>query len=102
MRSARRLAGVSLAAPLLSAGCSTMVREARAVQPNPLRGFTMAGPLPASVALFVFIRDSMDFVDPRKTPDDLRQEYVLDGTVHIPRFWQLRSAARFVVVSKDR
>jgi hypothetical protein len=87
---------------MAAAGCGTQIREARAVQPNPLRGFTMAGPLPASVALFIFIRDSMDYVDPRKTPDDLRQEYVLDGTVHIPRFWQLRSAARFVVVSKDR
>jgi hypothetical protein len=94
-----------LAAVLLSAGCAAHLRAAHAEQPNPVKGYTAAGPLPASVPLFIFIRDSMDYTDPRTLPNDpneqLLQESAQEGSVTIPRFWQLRSAARFVVVAPD-
>jgi hypothetical protein len=85
-------------AAALAAGCGAHIRSATALQPNPARAFAGRGELPKSVPLYIFIHDSMDYVDPRKTNDSLTQENVLEGGVHIPRFWQLRSAARFAVV----
>lgn len=87
---------------LFLVGCATQIREARAIQPNPVRDLGSPDTLPASVPLYVFTRDSTTYVNPLKTPDPLRQENVLDGSVQIPRYWQLRNAARFVVVNRDR
>ncbi|HKA90759.1 MAG TPA: hypothetical protein VKE22_24020 [Haliangiales bacterium] len=95
-----------LAVFLLLAGCATQIREARAVQPNPVRDLGSSDRLPASVPLFVFVRDSTTYNDPlRAAPGRgaaIRQEADIDFSAGIPRYWQLRNYAQFVVVSRDR
>jgi len=111
---------------LLLTGCATQIREARAIQPNPVRALGSPDELPQSVPLYVYIRDSMDFTDPLHRPPvnqrdgvnfapagaiednpHFRQmtttrEDVSAFSFNIPRYWQLRSSARFVVVGRDR
>ena len=111
---------------LLLTGCATQIREARAIQPNPVRALGSPDEVPQSVPLYVFIRDSMDSTDPLHRPPSNQRDGVnaaqtrgIDDTPHfrqmtstkedvsafsysIPRYWQLRSAARFVVLARDR
>ena len=53
---------------LLLTGCATQIREARAIQPNPVRTLGSPDEIPQSVPLYVFIRDSMDSTDPLHRP----------------------------------
>ncbi|HKA90758.1 MAG TPA: hypothetical protein VKE22_24015 [Haliangiales bacterium] len=90
---------------LLLVGCATQIREARAIQPNPVRELGSPDTLPASVPLYVFTRDSTTYQHPLKSSDPRRaalQESDVDYSQGIPRYWQLRNAARFVVVNRDR
>jgi hypothetical protein len=102
---------------LLLTGCATQIREARAIQPNPVRTLGSPDDIPQSVPLYVFIRDSMDAADPLHRPaanepgaietPNFRQmtstkEDVSAFSYTIPRYWQLRSSARFVVLARDR
>jgi len=59
-------------------GCAPQIREAKAIQPNPVRGLGSADVLPVSETLHVFTRD-----------------------IFLPRSWQLRSSVRFAVVTRD-
>jgi hypothetical protein len=93
------------AAVVLFAGCATQIREARGVQPNPMRDLGSSEKLPMSLPLFVFVRDSTTYQDPLQSTSSaraLRQESDIDYSAGIPRYWQLRSYAQFVVVSRDR
>jgi len=72
------------------AGCGAHVREARALQPNPM---TAQSPdvLPVSVKLFIYQRDwHLAPNDGQSVGSPLKSDY------------QLRSSAQFAVVSRDR
>jgi hypothetical protein len=64
---------------VLAGGCATSVREARATQPNPARALQSTEELPRSVRLYIHQRD-----------------------MNLPRDFQLRSWAEFVVVTRER
>jgi hypothetical protein len=94
-----------IAVLVLLAGCATQIREAKGVQPNPVRDIGSTERIPASLPLFIFVRDSTTYTDPLASTSagrTLRQESDIDFFAGIPRYWQLRTYAQFVVVSRDR
>jgi hypothetical protein len=72
------LAGL-LAASLTGSACAVNSREARAIQPNPANATRSVDTIPGSVRLYIHQRD-----------------------MHLPREYQLRSWAQFVVVTRER
>src|SRR5262245_24706400 len=63
---------------VLLVGCAHQVREAKAIQPNPVRGLGSADVLPVSETLSVFTRD-----------------------IYLPHSWQLCSSVQLAVVTRD-
>jgi len=91
---------------LLLAGCATQTREARAIQPNPVRALGSTDELAVSEPLYVYTRDSPTYQDglmgaPGRAAA-LRQESAIDTSGPIPRYWQFRSSARFAIINRDR
>jgi hypothetical protein len=91
---------------LLLTGCATQIREARAVQPNPVQSLGSADQLAVSEPLYVFTRDSTEYRDALTAAPGrasaIRQESGIDTSGPIPRYWQFRSGARFAVINRDR